>query len=49
MLSSFNCGLVECDTLISGTYLLLGGEDRMVLTVHDITKQKQAEHALNRD
>ena len=31
---------VECDTI------LLNGEDRMVITVHDITRQKRAEHAL---
>lgn len=37
---------VECDAVISGTYLLLNGEDRMVITVHDITRQKQAERAL---
>lgn len=37
---------VECDTVVSGNYLLLNGEDRMVITVHDITRQKRAEHAL---
>ena len=37
---------VECDTIVSGNYLLLNGEDRMVITVHDITRQKRAEHAL---
>ena len=37
---------VECETIVSGNYLLLNGEDRMVITVHDITRQKRAEHAL---
>lgn len=37
---------VACDAVVSGTYLLLNGEDRMVITVHNITRQKQAERAL---
>ena len=37
---------VECIVNDSGNYLLLNGEDRMVITVHDITRQKRAEHAL---
>lgn len=37
---------VECDTVVSGNYLLLNGEDRMVITVHDVTRQKRAERAL---
>lgn len=36
----------ECDTVVSGNYLLLNGEDRMVITVHDVTRQKRAERAL---
>ncbi|MDD3039379.1 ATP-binding protein [Bacteroides sp.] len=37
---------VECDAIISGSYLLLDKEEKMVLTVHDVTKQKQTERAL---
>lgn len=36
----------ECDAVVSGNYLLLNGEDRMVVTVHDVTRQKRAERAL---
>lgn len=31
---------IECDTEISGAYLPLHGEDYMVLTIHDVTRQK---------
>ncbi len=37
---------VECNAIVSGSYLLLNGEDRMVITVHDVTRQKRAEQAL---
>ena len=37
---------VECDAIISGTYLMLDEEEKMVITVHDITHQKQIERAL---
>lgn len=36
----------ECETVVSGNYLLLNGDDRMVITVHDVTRQKKAERAL---
>lgn len=35
-----------CNTVISGTYLLLDGEENMVITVHDVTKQKRTEEEL---
>ena len=37
---------VECDAIISGAYLLLDEEEKMVITVHDVTHQKQIERAL---
>ncbi|HJD75455.1 MAG TPA: HAMP domain-containing histidine kinase [Bacteroides reticulotermitis] len=37
---------IECETLISGSYFLLDGEENIVLTVHDVTRQKQAEKIL---
>ena len=37
---------VECDAIISGTYLMLDEEEKMVITVHDITHHKQIERAL---
>lgn len=37
---------VKCETLISGSYFMLDGEENMVLTVHDVTRQKQAEKIL---
>lgn len=37
---------VACDTLISGTYLMLDEEENMVLTIHDITRQKNVEKEL---
>lgn len=37
---------VACDTVVSGNYLLLNGEDRMVITIHDVTRRKRAEKAL---
>lgn len=37
---------VACDTLISGTYLMLDEEENMVLTLHDITRQKRVEEEL---
>lgn len=37
---------VECDAVISGSYLLLNEEENMVLTVHDITRLKQIEREL---
>lgn len=37
---------VKCDAVISGSYFLLNGEENMVLTVHDITRQKQIEKEL---
>lgn len=36
----------ECNTLLSGAYLLLNDKPQMVLTVHDITRLKKAEQAL---
>lgn len=39
---------VECDAIISGAYLLLDKEEKMVITVHDVTHQKQIERALER-
>lgn len=39
-------GSVECDAIISGSFILLDEEEKMVLTVHDVTKQKQTERAL---
>lgn len=38
--------VIVCDTEISGAYLTLDGSADMVLTVHDVTKQKKAEFAL---
>ena len=40
--------VVECDTLLSGAYLLLNGNVNMVLTIHDITSLKKVEHELIR-
>lgn len=37
---------VNCDAVISGSYFLLNGEENMVLTVHDVTRQKQIEKEL---
>ena len=37
---------VACDAVISGSYFLLNEEEKMVLTVHDITQLKQAEKEL---
>lgn len=37
---------VECNALVSGAYMLIDGEDQMVLTVHDITRQKRDEKEL---
>lgn len=37
---------IECEAIISGSYFLLNGEENMVLTVHDITHQKQTEKEL---
>ncbi len=37
---------VECNAQISGSYLLLDKEERMVLTVHDVTRLKKAEEEL---
>lgn len=37
---------VECNALISGAYMLLDEEEKMVLTVHDVTQQKTAESEL---
>ena len=39
---------IECDTMISGTYLKLNGNENMVLTIHDVTFRKQAEQELIR-
>ncbi|KAA4253637.1 sensor histidine kinase, partial [Bacteroides ovatus] len=33
---------VECDAVISGSYFLLNEEENMVITVHDVTRRKQA-------
>ena len=38
--------MIDCDAVISGSYILLNGEENMVLTVHDVTQQKQAEKEL---
>lgn len=38
--------VILCSTEVSGVYLALDGNDNMVVTVHDITKQKNAEFAL---
>lgn len=37
---------VECNALISGAHMLLDKEEKMVLTVHDVTQQKTAESEL---
>ena len=37
---------VKCDVMISGEFMTLDSEERMVLTVHDITSIKQTEEAL---
>ena len=37
---------VECDAVISGSYFLLNEEENMVITVHDVTRRKQAENEL---
>lgn len=37
---------LECDAVISGSYFLLNGEENLVLTIHDVTRQKQAEKEL---
>lgn len=37
---------VKCQAEISGVYMAVDGDDQMVLTIHDITRQKQAEQAL---
>lgn len=37
---------VDCEATISGSYLLLNDEENMVLTVHDITRLKNAEREL---
>lgn len=37
---------VKCDVMISGVFMTLDNEERMVLTVHDITSIKQMEEAL---
>lgn len=37
---------VDCEAIISGSYLLLNDEENMVLTVHDITRLKNAEREL---
>lgn len=37
---------VKCDVMISGVFMILDSEERMVLTVHDITSIKQTEEAL---
>ena len=37
---------VKCDVMISGVFMTLDSEERMVLTVHDITSIKQTEEAL---
>ena len=37
---------VKCDVMISGVFMTLDSEERMVLTVHDITLIKQTEEAL---
>lgn len=39
---------LECDAVISGSYFLLNGEENLVLTIHDVTRQKQAEKELIR-
>lgn len=39
---------VDCEATISGSYLLLNDEENMVLTVHDITRLKNAERELTR-
>ncbi len=39
--------VARCTTLISGQYLVTKeGEERMVVTVHDVTHMKETEHAL---
>lgn len=35
---------VRCETLVSGSYLNLEGEERLVLTVHDITELVDGKH-----
>ena len=37
---------IECNAVISGVYMLLDGVENMVLTVHDVTKQKKVEKEL---
>ncbi len=37
---------MECDAVISGSYFLLNEEENMVITVHDVTRRKQAEKEL---
>lgn len=37
---------MTCNTIISGTYLIIDGEENMVLTIHDVTRQKKAEEEL---
>ena len=37
---------VDCEAIISGSYFLLNEEENMVLTVHDITRLKNAEREL---
>lgn len=37
---------IKCNVMISGVFMTLDGEDRMVLTVHDITSIKHTEEAL---
>ncbi|WP_444104196.1 sensor histidine kinase [Bacteroides sp.] len=37
---------VKCDAVISGSYFLLNEEENMVITVHDVTRRKQAEEEL---
>ena len=37
---------VECDAVIYGSYFLLNEEENMVITVHDVTRRKQAEKEL---
>lgn len=41
-----NDNYLDCTVLISGAYLLLDGNDHLVLTVHDISKLKEAEEEL---
>lgn len=46
MIRTSDNSMTQCDALISGIFFLLDGEENMVLTLYDITQQKQARKSL---